>query len=242
MKQIFACLAVLAMAAIANATNTTNYVPDGQFESPNGDVGPWQNMFGGDSISFLSTGGNPDGCVQISDAGSYGGIAYVNPPALTLASLGLVAGQTYTFVMDMQIVSGANIGGLKIESWTDTAIISDSGNMYPLAGTTDWATYTFSYTINPAATHLNIVPLWGPNSTVNYDNIGVIVVGTTPVSVSITSPTNNAVISSNFTINATASVSPGTVTNVSFYVDNLHWSATPPIAPFGFIATSVPGR
>ena len=233
---------MLAMVGIANATNTTNYVTDGQFESPNGDVGPWQNMFGGDLISFLSTGGNPDGCVQISDAGSFGGIAYVNPPAQTLASLGLVAGQTYTFVMDMQIVSGANIGGLKIESWNDSispgAPLSDSGNMYPLTGTTSWATYTFTYTINPGATELNIVPLWGPNSTVNYDNIGVIIPGPAPASVSITSPTNSQVVFSNFTINATASVNPGTVTNVGFYVDNtIVGHATN--SPFGFIATGI---
>ncbi len=233
---------MLTMTGIANAMNTTNYVTDGQFESPNGDVGPWQNMFGGDLISFLSTGGNPDGCVQISDAGSFGGIAYVNPPAQTLASLGLVAGQTYTFVMDMQIVSGANIGGLKIESWNDSispgAPLSDSGNMYPLTGTADWATYTFTYTINPGATELNIVPLWGPNSTVNYDNIGVVIPGPAPASVSITSPTNSQVVFSNFTINATASVNPGTVTNVGFYVDNtIVGHATN--SPFGFIATGV---
>ena len=131
MKRLIVCLAVLAMAGIANATNTTNYVPDGQFESPNGDVGPWANMFGGDAIYFLSTGGNPDGCLEIIDPGApgYGGIAYVNPAAgvpttqPTLASLGLTAGQTYTFVMDMQLLSGTSIGGLKIESWTDTAVL-----------------------------------------------------------------------------------------------------------------------
>ena len=242
MKRIIASLAVLAMAAIANATNTTNYVTDGQFESPNGDVGPWMNQFGGDTISFLSTGGNPDGCVQITDAGSFGGIAYVNPPSLTLSSLGLVAGQTYTFVMDMQIVSGANIGGIKIESWNDSlnpnGPLSDSGNMYPLTGTANWATYTFTYTINAGATELNIVPLWGPNSTVNYDNIGVVIPGPAPASVSITSPTNSQVVFSNFTINATATVNPGTVTNVNFYIDNaLAGHATS--SPFGFIATGV---
>jgi len=233
---------MLAMVGIASAANTTNYVTDGQFESPNGDVGPWQNQFGGDAISFLSTGGNPDGCVQITDAGSYGGIAYVNPPSLTLSSLGLVAGQTYTFVMDMQIVSGDNIGGLKIESWNDSenpdTPLSDSGNMYPLSGTGDWATYSFSYTINPGATELNIVPLWGPNSTVNYDNIGVVIPGPAPASVSITSPTNSQVVYSNFTINATASVNPGTVTNVGFYVDNI-FAGNATNSPFAYIATGV---
>ncbi|HWD91526.1 MAG TPA: Ig-like domain-containing protein [Verrucomicrobiae bacterium] len=239
MKRLLLCLALLVTAGIAHADNTTNLVTDGDFESPNGDVGPWQNMFGGDTISFLPTGGNPNGCVQISDPGSFGGIAYVNPPALTLAELGLVAGQTYTFVMDMQIVAGQNIGGLKLESWTDTALISDSGNMYPLAGTTDWATYSFTYHIAPGATHLNIVPLWGPNSTVNFDNIGVVVAGINPLVVAITDPTNNQVIGSNFTIRATATVSPGTVTNVAFYMDNaLAGNATN--SPFGYIATGVP--
>jgi hypothetical protein len=238
MKRLITLLAMLMTVGIANATNTTNLVTDGDFESPNGDVGPWQNQFGGDTISFLPTGGNPNGCVQITDAGSYGGIAYVNPPSLALANLGLVAGQTYTFLMDMQIVAGQNIGGLKLESWTDTAIISDSGNMYPLAGTTNWATYSFTYHISPGATHLNIVPLWGPNSTVNYDNIAVVVQGVNPLAVAITDPTNNQSISSNFTIHATATVSPGSVTNVAFYVDNTRVGNSTN-SPFGFIAGNI---
>ncbi len=241
MKKTILCLAVFAMVGVANAVNTTNYVVDGQFESPNGDVGPWQNMFGGDTISFLSTGGNPDGCLQITDANSFGGVAYVNPPASnqpTLASLGLVAGQTYTFVMDMQIVSGTSIGGLKVESWTDTASIGNSGDMRPLSGTGSWATYTFTYKIALGSTHLNIVPLWGQNSTINYDNIGVIIPGPAPATVSITSPTNSQVVYSNFTISATASVNPGTVTNVNFYVDN-NFVGKATNLPFAYIATGV---
>ena len=247
MKQIIAVLAVLAMAGIAHAINTTNYVPDGNFESPNGGVGPWANQFGSDTISFLSTGGNPNGCVQIADAGAYGGIAYANPvpgPSghPTLASLGLTAGQTYTFVMDMKIVSGTGIGGLKIESWNDTsspnAALDNSGNMYPISGTASWATYSFTYKIVAGSTHLNVVPLWGPNSTVNYDNIGVVVVGPTPVNVSITSPTNSQVVYSNFTVNASASVSPGTVTNVGFYLDNT-FAGNATTAPFAYVATGI---
>jgi hypothetical protein len=239
MKRLIACFALLSLISISHAANSTNLVTDGDFESPNGDIGPWQNMFGGDSISFLSTGGNPNGCLQITDAGSYGGVAYVNPPDLTLSSLGLVAGQTYTFLMDMQIAGGANIGGLKIESWNDSNILNDSGNMYPLAGTTDWATYSFTYRISPGATRLNIVPLWGPNSTVNFDNIRVVVAGVNPISVAITDPTNSQVISSNFTIHASASVSPGSITNVAFYVDNvLVGNATN--SPYGFVETGLP--
>lgn len=238
MKRIIACFALLALVGISRADNVTNLVTDGDFESPNGDVGPWANMFGGDSISFLSTGGNPDGCLQIIDSQSYGGVAYVNPPAQTLTSLGLVAGQTYTFLMDMQIVGGVNIGGLKLESWNDNNIISDSGNMYPLSSNVNWMTYSFTYKIANGATHLNVVPLWGPNSTVNYDNIRVVVAGVTPLSVAITDPTNNQAIGPNFTIRANATVSPGSVTNVAFYVDNaLVGNATS--SPYGFIESGL---
>ena len=243
MKRIIAGLAVLAMTGIASAITVTNYVPDGDFEQPNGDVGPWANQFG-DPTSFLPTGGNPNGCAQVADFGSFGGFAYVNPTLTvtttqpTLASLGLTANTTYTFVMDMQIVAGAGIGGLKIESWSDTGILGDSGNMYPLSGTTGWATYSFTYKIRPGATHLNIVPLWGPSSTVNFDNIGVVVLVTTPLSVSITSPTNSQVVYSNFTVSASSIVSPGTVTNVAFYVDNA-FGGNATNAPFGYVATGI---
>jgi hypothetical protein len=239
MKNLMALSAALALVGSAQAVNVTNYVTDGQFESPNGDVGPWLNQFGGDTILFLSAGGNPDGCAQIADAGSFGGFAYVNPPSLTLSSLGLVAGQSYTFVMDMRIDSGASIGGLKIESWNATTGIGNSGDLRPPSGTGSWATYSFNYTIAPTATHLNIVPLWGPNSTVQYDNIGVIVpVGTTPVSVSLSSPTNSQVVYSNFLISANATVFPGTVTNVGFYVDGV-LVGNDTSSPFNFYATGV---
>ncbi len=81
---------------------------------------------------------------------------------------------TYTFVQDMKIVSGTDIGGIKIESWGPSGKISDSGDLRPsLSGhnTANWETYYFSYTIDPAATGLKIVPLWGPNSSVAYDNM-----------------------------------------------------------------------
>lgn len=235
---------LIALAGIAGATNVTNYFPDGQFESPNGGQGPWLNTFGNDTLTFSPTGGNPDGCLQISDAGSFGGIAYVNPATgvtttqPTLASMGLVAGQTYTFVMDMQIVSGSSIGGIKIESWTDTASIGNSGNMYPLSPTANWKTYTFIYKILAGSTHLNIVPIWGPNSTVNYDNIGVVVPVAGTASVAITSPTNSQVVYSNFTIAVTTAANPGAVTNVQFYVDNL-LVGNSTNSPFSFIASGI---
>ena len=53
-----------------------------------------------------------------------------------------------------------------------------------------------------------------------FDDLQATNSGTTPLAASITSPANLADVSDNFTINATASVLPGAVTNTYFYVDN----------------------
>ncbi len=226
MKKIVASLAVVALVGISQAANTTNLFPNGDFES--GDAGAWVEG-GCDFFSYPLTDGNPGGYGIIDDTAPCWGI-WVGGDSipLSLSSLGLVAGQTYTFVQDMKIISGTSIGGIKIESWTTNALgiwveLNNSGDMRPsVAGhnTANWETYTFSYTISPAARGLKIVPLWGPGSAVGFDNLGVVVPVTgTPLSVSITSPTNSQVVYSNFLINAAAMVFPGTVTNVGFYLD-----------------------
>ena len=240
-KKAIASLAVVALAGIANATVVL--FPDGDFEDPGNSALNWLevNCCGTYTYSYPATGGNPNGCGIIDHSANNGGFGIWvanNGNTISLSSLGLTAGQTYTFVQDMKIISGSSIGGLKIESWSNAGNLSNSGDMRPLSGTTSWATYSFSYTINPAATGLKIVPLWGPGSAVAFDNLGVFVPGVTPLSVSITSPTNSQVVYSNFTINATATVSPGTVTNVGFYVDNtLIGNATS--SPFGYSASGV---
>jgi len=241
MKKTMTCLAVLAMLGIANAINVTNLFPNGDFES--GGAGAWVEG-GCDLFSYPTTEGNPGGYGIIDDSSPCWGIwVGGDTTPLSLASLGLTAGQTYTFVQDMKIISGTSIGGVKIESWNTNSAgtwfhVGNSGDMRPLSGTGDWATYSFTYTISPAAKGLKIVPLWGPSSVVGYDNLGVVLVGATPLSVSIIGPTNSQVVNSNFTITATATVSPGTVTNVGFYIDNvLVGNAT--AAPFGYIASGV---
>jgi hypothetical protein len=241
MKKTIICLAMLVMVSVATAANVTNLFPNGDFES--GGAGDWVEG-GCDFFNYPAAEGNPGGYGIIDDSVNCWGIWVGGDSVpLSLASLGLTAGQTYTFVQDMKIISGTSIGGIKIESWTTNASgnwvhISNSGDMRPLSGTSEWATYAFSYTISPTARGLKVVPIWGPGSSVGFDNLGVVVVGVTPFSVSITSPTNNQTVYSNFTINATATISPGTVTNVGFYIDNaLVGSATN--SPFGSIATGV---
>ncbi|HXI72112.1 MAG TPA: Ig-like domain-containing protein [Verrucomicrobiae bacterium] len=58
-------------------------------------------------------------------------------------------------------------------------------------------------------------------ATVFADDLQATNSGSTPLTVSITSPANQALVSDSFTIKATASVLPGAVTNVYFYVDNV---------------------
>ncbi len=210
-KKTIASLAVVALAGLANASVTL--FPDGDFESPAGGNGAWTPVSGGGSYvySYPSTGGNPTGYGIMDNTGGGGGFGiWVN--ATSLASMGLVAGQTYTFVEDMKIISGASIGGLKI----DFSPSGSTGDMRPASGTGAWATYSYTVTIPAGTTGLTAVPLWGPNSSVAYDNIGVSI-PVVPLSVTISSPAAGATVGTNYSINATATVSPATVTNVNFY-------------------------
>jgi hypothetical protein len=89
----------------------------------------------------------------------------------------------------------------------------------PASGqSSSWATYTFNRTLAPGTTSIMIVPVAGAGSRLVTTTLAWWPTNSsTPLTVSITSPANSAVVTSNYTINATATVSPGTVTNVAFY-------------------------
>ena len=217
MKKTFLTLTMLLLVGSANAA-VTNLFPNGNFDSPAGVATPWVEVFGGGTTtySYPTTGGNPGGFGRMNNASGWGIWVGGEPTPLSLSSLGLVAGGTYTFVMDMKNFAGTGIGRLKIESWGASGLISDSGEMLASAQTANWATYTFTTTLAATATGIKVVPVVGAVSQIGYDNLGVIVPNT-PLAVSITSPTNNAVVTSNFTINVSATVVPGSVTNVNFF-------------------------
>ncbi len=217
MKKLIAVLTTLTMVGFADAA-VTNLFPNGNFDSPAGTASPWVEVFGGGTTtySYPTSGGNPSGYGRMNNSSGWGIWVGGEPTPLSLASLGLVAGGTYTFVMDMKNFSGTGIGKLKIESWDSVGLISDSGELPAISQSAAWVTYTFSATLSPSATGIKVVPVAGAASQIGYDNLGV-VVPNSPLTVSITSPTNNAVVTSNFTISATATVTPGTVTNVNFF-------------------------
>jgi hypothetical protein len=238
LKKIIAALAMAATVGLAQA-QTTNLFPNGDF-SNGGPTADWVENNGGGSYvySYPSSGGNPGGygIIDNTGGGGYGIWVGGNVTPISLDSMGLTAGTPYTFVMDMKIISGSSIGGLKIESWNNGGYMSDSGDMRPVSGTGNWVTYSFNYTPAVGAVGLKIVPLWGPNSSVGYDNIGVIVPLTSPLTTTITSPANAATVSPNFTITATASVLPGSVTNVYFY-DGATLLGNADTSPYSFNVT-----
>ncbi|MEJ6634212.1 MAG: PEP-CTERM sorting domain-containing protein [Akkermansiaceae bacterium] len=188
MKKTIITTAVCAMASMANATLVL--VTNGDFEAGASNWGNFASA--GTVVSFPATGGNAGGYGRVDNTtGGWGG-GLVSPAdnefpgntGIPLASMGLVAGETYTFQMDMINLAGDGLGGVKFESW-GAAIISNSGDTPASGQSSSWATYTWDYTIDPAATSIKIVPLLTPgsnnaggsiNSSIGFDNVGVNVV------------------------------------------------------------------
>jgi hypothetical protein len=149
-------------------------VTNGDFEIPGG--ASWQYFNDGPTISYPTTGGNPNGnaVIDATVGGNYGVLVAFNNAEVTAASLGLTPGETYTFQVDMKILDGVNIGGLRLEGPAGfaveerPAIIGDGS---------EWATYSIEFTLqnglNPV-TQFKLVALWGINSSVAYDNFKIL--------------------------------------------------------------------
>jgi beta-glucanase (GH16 family) len=245
MKKTIATLVTLLVVGFAEAA-VTNLFPNGDFDSPAGVATPWIEASGGGTTtySYPTTGGNPGGYGRLNNASGWGiWVGQVSPTAgYAIAPLGLVAGGNYDFVMDMKNFSGTGIGKLKIECWAGGVRINEGPEISASAQSGSWVTYTFNRTLVAGTTDIMIVPVAGAGSSIGYDNIGVVVTNSsTPLTVSITSPANSAVVTSNYTINATATVSPGTVTNVAFY-DGVSLLGNDPSSPFSLsVSGAVPG-
>lgn len=178
MKQLAVSIAVLAIAAV---TSANILVPNGDFEISNHGT----DLSGTDWVAdgparaaIWQTGGNGGGCATLDSSPGWGWGVFVSnggdPLPLSYFGLGLGAGDTITIEMDMkEFINPTGTGGLKMESWTSGAIISDSGDMNRVA-TTGWTTFSFDYTIAAGATHLKFVPLSVSGDVIGFDNIGVV--------------------------------------------------------------------
>jgi len=178
----------LGLAALASAALSTQasalLIPNGDFSTLGG--ASWDPVNGGGSYSYQypEKGGNPDGHGVIDNTGGGGGFGIWvgnGGDVLALDTLGLSAGMSYTFTQDMRIVSGPNMGGFKVDFFTGEDLSGSTGDLFPRAigdGST-WETYSFPVNIPTTADGIKIVPLWGADSAVAYDNICV---DTTPIS------------------------------------------------------------
>lgn len=178
-------LGTAAVALTASATSMAALVPNGDFESGGDNWGV--EPAGGASFSFEATGGNGGGYLQMDNTtAAWGGVAVStdDPAGSLLADFGVVAGNSYDFLFDMKAVSGAGGGsGIKIESWNEAGFLSTTGDQV-FAATSDWASYSYNYTIDAGATRLKIVLLGiNADSVMGYDNVCIDDCSTAPIPV-----------------------------------------------------------
>lgn len=168
-------------------------IPNSGFEIAAGSQWAWDQA-NGHAFSFPTSGGNPGGYALIDGSSAwetwYAVLVANTGKILPLEALDLTAGQSCTFALDMKLVAGANIGGLKVEFYPGG---TNTGNVFPaLTGDgSQWSTYSFPVTIPAGTTGIKLVPLWGANSTVAYDNMRL----AGPFAASIATSPTDAVIS-----------------------------------------------
>ena len=166
----------LATATLALSMSATSFAALQLVE--NGDFSNGLDGYGvyNDAGTTFSDGG---GYGLIDGAGWGGGLVYKDD-APSLASMGLTAGETYTFQFDM--ISGeAGTTGIKIESWAAGAGIDNSGEIDFDGNGETWATYTHDYTIAAGADSFKIVLLGNTAAQTSFDNVGVQVASAVPV-------------------------------------------------------------
>lgn len=152
--------------------------PNGDFETGGTS---WEEVSGGGTylFSYPETDGNENGFGVIDHSAADGGFGiWVGNDGgpLLLADLGLSAGSTYDFTQDMKILSGDNIGGLKLDFTTGGSDSGSTGDLRTdlIGDGSTWETYSFRITIPEGVDGFKVVPLWGVDSSVGFDNIGFI--------------------------------------------------------------------
>lgn len=191
-------LLIIAALAVAGSASGGLAVPNGDFQGgtyvhwsgqtmPSEWDGYWNSLesWGAPSSAYYETDGS-NGYVVANVAGTQGGgyAVVFSGAAVSLASLGLSAGQTVTFSADiMDLVAGGGGGGaiLKMESWVASANID--ALEIPIGGvTTSWARYSMDYTIAAGADAIKLVigtsTGWGganaADSSYGFDNLTLV--------------------------------------------------------------------
>jgi len=165
--------ATLALSMSASSLAAFQLVENGDFSNGLDGFGNYAEP----GVAAVSDGG---GYGLVEGGGGWGGGFVYKDDAPSLASMGLTAGETYTFQFDM-ISSEAGTTGIKVESWGAGASLDNSGEIDFNGNGTDWVTYTYDYTINAAADAFKIVLVGNSGGNTSFDNVGINVASAVPV-------------------------------------------------------------
>jgi hypothetical protein len=167
MRKLLLSLAALSVATVASAQITL--IPNGDFEL-GGDQ--WTESNGGSAAAFSypATGGNTGGYGQIEEPG--GGWAVLVSPVtagaagggVPIGDIGVVAGASNTFSIDLKTFAGTAGGGMKVEAWAGNALLGNSGDVNAPGAFADWTTFTFDWDVPAGTEKMIFVPLWGAGS------------------------------------------------------------------------------
>lgn len=168
---------ILMSLVLIGSTNAAFIVRNnGGFDA---DAAGWNATGGGAAWApaHVATGGNPGGYLTLQADNNTWTVWYqvINED---LAEWGIAPGATITVqadVIDLGAAGNSNQCGLKIESW-NSALLNEAAAT--ITATNSWATYSFDYTINPAADSVKMVV-----TNVNYNGQGVAKYGYDNVSI-----------------------------------------------------------
>lgn len=152
-------------------------IPNGDFEIPN--LVSWfsDSGFGGTfNFPSFTSGGNPGGYAQIAHTSpntGFGVLVANSNSIIPLAGLGLLPGKAYTFSQDMRLISGSNIGGLKVEFYNGGSLVGSTGDLRvpAISPAGSWQKYDYLVPIPSGVDGLKVVCLWGSASVVGFDNV-----------------------------------------------------------------------
>lgn len=174
-KVLLTAMAVVAMVGVASAQIL---IPNGDFEA--GNTGWVEASGGGVVFSYPASGGNGGGYASMdATSGDWG--VLVSPPEAgaidgghDIGIIGVTAGATETFTIDLITLVGTAAGGLKVEAWGGSTLLGHSGDVLAAGPSATWQTLTFDWAVPAGTEKMIFVPLWGANSTIGYDNVGVV--------------------------------------------------------------------
>lgn len=177
--------AASASVEVLTATGTPQpsriLLPNGDFES--GDDN-WLNAENGPiNVSYEAVGGSEDngGYARMAAYETTQWAVLVNPReagasggGIDIDTLGVTAGEVHTFTMDLITFEGTGAGGIKVEAWAGNTLLGVLNDNRPFITPTTWTTHSVDWLVPVGTEKLIFVPVWGINSTVGFDNVGVV--------------------------------------------------------------------